>query len=482
MPPETQVNGDRRALWPPLEKALARCVASGTHLPISQKGVRQQPGVVSNGPEKACGDLAQRAGVLMGNEALLSGVEQPQYRQELTRHWRALVAASAGMAAGFLLNHYIANIFAPHLLDAFPWTRAQFALVGAFGMINLATIPLIGRLTDRIGIRPVAAVGVIAFPLTFVALSLMSGSFTVFAIISLLQYLLCGATTSSIVYSRLIAERFTTARGIALAIGATTPALVGVIASPLLQLLIDTQGWRAGYLAVAAYVGTVGLIALMLLPRRLPSQVSARPKAKRGEGDYRLIFGSRTFWIVAGGFLLCNLIYPLQSSQMKLMLEENGVDSTAGSWMISLFAGGVLAGRFLCGVALDRFPAHLVAGIALGLPGIGLLTIASGMASPTVLATSIAVMGLSLGAESDLAAYLVMRYFKLEIYGTVLGLVVTSLALSASLGSVILSATLHVTGSFSAYLLFGSAGCIGGAALFLMLGSMPAAAPDPVQQ
>lgn len=382
------------------------------------------------------------------------------------------------MGGGFLLNHYIANIFAPHLLDAFPWTRAQFALVGAFGMINLATIPLIGRLTDRIGIRPVAAVGVIAFPLTFVALSLMSGNFTVFVIISLLQYLLCGATTSSIVYSRLIAERFTTARGIALAVGATTPALVGVIASPLLQMLIDAQGWRAGYLGVAAYVGVVGLIALALLPPRLPSQASDRPKAKRG-GDYRQIFRSRTFWIIAGGFLLCNLIYPLQSSQMKLMLEENGVDSTAGAWMVSLFAGGVLAGRFLCGVALDRFPAHLVAGIALGLPGIGLLVIASGLASPAVLAISIAVMGLSLGAESDLAAYLVMRYFRLEIYGTVLGLVVTSLAVSASLGSVILSATLHITGNFSAYLLLGAAGCISGAALFLMLGRMPASAPPP---
>jgi MFS family permease len=408
-----------------------------------------------------------------------AALHHPRYRAELGRHWQALVAASAGLGAGFLLNHYVANIFAPHLLAEFGWTRSQFALVGAFGLVNLATIPVIGRLADRLGVRPVAMVGVIIFPLTFVALSLMSGSFAMFVAISMVQYLLCAATTSSTVYSRLIAERFVTARGLALAIGATAPALVGIIASPLLQRLIENSGWRSGYLAVAAYVAIMGAGALAFIPpRAAPADQGARAKKKPGDGDYRLIFRSSPFWIIAGGFLFCNLIYPLQSSQMMLMLEENGMDRATGAWMVSLFAGGVLAGRFLCGAALDRYPSHLVAAIALGLPGIGLLVISSGLATPAMLALAIGLMGLSLGAESDLAAYLVMRFFKLEIYGTVLGLVVTALALSASLGSLVLSATLHMTGSFSAYLFVGSAFCLVGAALFLMLGSRePVAAP-----
>lgn len=393
----------------------------------------------------------------------------PRYGSEMHRHWRALVSASAGLGAGFLLNNYIANIFAPQLIAEFGWSKAQFALVGACGFINLATIPLVGRLTDRVGIRPIATVGVVAFPLTFVALSLMTGNFPVFVIISILQYLLCGATTSSIVYSRLIAERFITARGMALAVGATTPAFIGVVASPLLQLLIDTEGWRRGYLGVAAFVAALGVVALAFIPSRLLLG-KGQAGAARG-GDYSKILKSGTFWIIAGGFLLCNLIYPLQSSQMKLMLAENGVSSSQGSWMISLFAGGVLAGRFLCGAALDRYPAHLVSAIALGLPGIGLLLIASGLTSPPVIVVAISLMGLSLGAESDLAAYLVMRFFKLEIYGTVLGLVVTALALSASLGSVLLSAVLHLTGSFSAYLLIGGLSSLAGAALFLLLSS-----------
>lgn len=402
------------------------------------------------------------------------------YRQELKQHSRALFAASAGLASGFLLNHYIANIFGPRLVEAFGWSRSQFALVGAFGLINLATIPLVGRLTDRIGARPVAAVGVVAFPLTFLALSQMQGSFTAFVLISIAQYLLCGATTTSIVYSRLIAERFLSARGLALAIGATAPALVGMAGSPLLQMLIDSQGWRAGYIGVAAYVAIVGTLALMLMPARTAEKRAAGTKSGMDRAGYRLIFKNRTFWHLFIGFLLCNLIYPLQSSQMTLMLAEQGVTADKAAWMVSLFAGGVLAGRFLCGLALDRFPSHLVATIALGLPSFGLIAIASGFGSPLMLGVAVMVMGLSLGAESDLAAYLVMKHFDLRIYGTVLSLVVTALALSASLGSMLLSATLAMTGTFIAYMMLSAAACVVGALSFLMLGPTRAPAAEAV--
>lgn len=393
------------------------------------------------------------------------------YRQELKLHSRALFAASAGLASGFLLNHYVANIFGPRLVEAFGWSRSQFALVGAFGLINLATIPLVGRLTDKVGARPVAAVGVVAFPLTFLAFSQMQGSFTAFVLISIAQYLLCGATTTSIVYSRLIAERFLSARGLALAVGATAPALIGMAGSPLLQMLINSQGWRAGYIGVAAYVAIVGALALILMPSQSPERRAASKKPGMDRAGYRQIFRNRTFWLLFFGFLLCNLIYPLQSSQMTLMLAEQGVTAERAAWMISLFAGGVLAGRFLCGLALDRFPSHLVAALSLGLPSFGLLAIASGFGSPMMLGAAVVVMGLSLGAESDLAAYLVMKHFDLRIYGTVLSLVVTALALSASIGSMVLSATLAMSGTFTAYLMLSAAACVVGAFFFLMLGS-----------
>ncbi len=183
-------------------------------------------------------------------------------------------------------------------------------------------------------------------------------------------------------------------------------------------------------------------------------------------------FAAAAFWAIAGGFLLCNLIYPLQSSQMNLMLLEAGADSETASWMISLFAAGVMFGRFACGLALDRFPAYVVAAVALGLPALGLFTHSLGAEATLILAASVAVMGLSLGAESDLVAYLVMRYFRIDVYGTVLGLVVTSLALSSVLGSVVLSITLRMFNHFSVYMFVSAILCCLGTGLFTLLGRL----------
>jgi MFS family permease len=396
---------------------------------------------------------------------------QGSYGAEISANKRVLAAVTAGMGAGFLLNHYIANTFAPNLIDEFGWSRSGFALVGALGLISLLVIPFVGRMTDRVGSRRVAMIGVITFPLTFIAYSQMSGSLTAYAVITLIQNLICGATTSSVVYSRLIAERFVTARGLALAVAATSPALVGLLGTPALQNVIDAQGWRAGYLAVAAWTAVIGGLALILIPRRTPDDpVKAKRKRRTAREDYPLVLRSPTFWAIFAGFFLCNLIYPMQSTQMKLMLLENGATPSFAALLISVFAGGVMVGRIACGLALDRFPAHWVAAIAMGLPAIGLFMLAAGVSTPPVLGLAVVLMGLSLGAESDLAAYLVMRYFPVAIYGTVLGLVVTSLALSATIGALVLSYTLNLVDHFWLYMLIAGITSVIGALLFLFLG------------
>src|SRR3546814_14812328 len=78
-------------------------------------------------------------------------------------------------------------------------------------------MPIIGRLTDRFGVRRIAATGVLAMPLSFIAFSLYRGGIGGYVVIYALQ-LIFGTATSATVYSRLVAERFNLARGLALAL------------------------------------------------------------------------------------------------------------------------------------------------------------------------------------------------------------------------------------------------------------------------
>ncbi|MCX7283617.1 MAG: MFS transporter [Novosphingobium sp.] len=400
-----------------------------------------------------------------------TGHQGALYGKEMRQHKREMTGVAAGMGAGFLLNHYTANIFAPQLISEFGWSRAEFALIGALGLLSVLVVPIAGRMTDIFGCRRVALVGVISFPLTFVAYSQMNGSISLYAAITVIQNLLAGATTSSLVYSRVIAERFVAARGLALGIAATSPALVGMLGTPLLESVIGQHGWRAGYLSVAGWTAVVGGLALLLIPSGTQRRRSGTDeRARRARVDYIMVLRAPKFWAIFFGFFLCNLIYPLQSSQMKLMLLESGASAQLSAALISAFAGGVMLGRLVCGLALDRYPPHRVACVAMGLPAIGLTLLAAGVTTPAALSIAVVFMGLSLGAESDLAAYLVMRYFKVEIYGTVLGLVVLALGLSAAFGAAVLSISLKSANHFWPYMSFAAVMTCLGSVVFLTLG------------
>ena len=402
---------------------------------------------------------------------------------ELRRGWRPLSAASIGLAFGYTLNNYVMNLMSPHLIAQFGWDRASFALLGLVVILAIVCQPIAGRLADRFGERSIAMIGVICAPLLYLLLSRQTGSFAQLATISALQVVLVGGTTSVVVYTRLIARAFAEARGLALGIAASAPAMAGAAASPLIALAIAQAGWRATYVAIALAVGLFGALALALMPREPRAATGGKAPAERpAPVAWRDLLGNRAFRLIIGGTLLCNLTITLQMSQINLLLGDAGVAAPQAALMLSLYGAGIIVGRLLCGVALDRFPAHRIAALAMAAPAMGLLILASGTGSLPLLALAIATLGLSLGAEGDIGAYLVMRYFPPAIYSTVVGLVIGSLAASGAIGTLLLSASLWGTGAFTAFLLL-SAGCtLAGAGLFLGLRrctpfAMPDAAP-----
>jgi len=129
----------------------------------------------------------------------------------------------------------------------------------------------------------------------------------------------------------------------------------------------------------------------------------------------------------------------------------------------------VIVGRILCGLALDRFPAHIVAATCFLIPSAGLAVLATGVSSVPLIAFSVMALGFSLGAEGDIAAYLVIRYFRAELFSTVLGLVAAAMACSALVGAAILSRSVAATGSYSLFLGISATTMFLGGLAFLLL-------------
>lgn len=394
-----------------------------------------------------------------------------QGANEFRRNWKPLTASFLGMASGLSLNSYILSIFAPYLLGEFGWSRAQWATLGLVQLGLLVIMPLVGRLTDLFGVRRVAAVGAVVFPLSLLAVAGMNGSLSVYLAIYITQTVLCASTTST-VYSRPVAEAFTLRRGVALAIiGSATP-LVAALGSPLISAFVAQHGWRAGYVLMAVYSAVCAAITIALLERsaaaRPESALSDTPAAKAGV--YREIARMPVFWTMLAGCFLVNLPFTLAISQLKMVVLDQGITDAHAAVMVSVFAVGSIVGRVAAGFGLDALPAHIVAAITFGLPFAGLLLLASPYDSVAVVGTAIALIGVSFGSEGDVVPFLVTRYFPIEVFSTVLGLLTASIASSMALGNAALGVVLARTESFDLYLLIAAAGAFLGSALFLMLG------------
>jgi MFS family permease len=391
------------------------------------------------------------------------------YLGEIRANWRYLAGASVGQAGGYYFITYVTNVLTPHLIRQFGWTASEVALIGTTAFASMLSQPLAGRLSDSLGVRRMAMIGVVCTPLVLLGLGAMTGALSLFFVLSLLQIVVLGGTTTAPVYSRLIAFRFDRARGIALAIAACAPAAVAAVLIPSLSNLVDANGWRAGYVALALYTAIAGAIAVLLIPAGADRAGRAEQASRDQSKDYGAIVRNRAFQLIVVGFVLTNLAITLQTTQLKVMFLDRGIDSANGTLAVSLYALSVLIGRISCGFALDRFPAHIVAALFLGLPGIGLIILASGTTAPALIIVSVLCLGLSFGAEGDIVAYLVMRFFKLQVYSTVLGLIFGALALSVATGALLLSVLLKLSGSFVPFLLLsGTCALIGGGIFWLL--------------
>jgi MFS family permease len=404
------------------------------------------------------------------------------YLREIRLNARTLLAVSVGIGLGAAISYYTMSLFAPPLIAEFGWSKADFALVGSIPLITAILVPLAGRFTDRFGPRIAAAIGFAAVSLGFLALAFMRGSLTEFFIIYAAQNSL-GILTTSLVFCRVIVERFDAARGIALSILMTGPPLFGAIAAPVLGAIIHAEGWRAGYIALAILSAGGGVLTVALMGR------STRP-AEKHDHQLRLtwqelfaLLRHPVFLLVVAGMFLVNLPQVLTNSQLKLIMLGNGLGDSAATWMLSLYAIGVIVGRFITGLALDRIPAHIVAIGSLGLPAIGFFIMATQLDAFWILALAVSVVGLAQGAEGDIGAYLISRSFDMKNYSLLLSFVMAGIVGGTAVGSALLSVSLRLTDDYQPFLLFSAVVTIVGALLFFLTGGRKRTSPvQPLTQ
>ncbi len=407
-----------------------------------------------------------------------TGRETLSYWGEFKAHGHNLLGAALGIGFGAAMNHYMTNLFAPPLLAEFGWEKSQFALIGVMPLATMVVLPFQGRLTDRFGARFAAGIGVAVLPLTFLAFSMMNGNIGHFFAISFVQALV-GMLVGTLCYTRVVVEKFNAARGMALSLAMTGAPVIGAVLTPVVGATIEAEGWRAGYRLLALISAIGGVSALVLIGRSrivrvAPGEIDPDAPHLRPTGtfwqDLRVIARQPAFALMMVGMFFCNFPQVLVGSQLKLVVMESGAPSMLATWIVSLYATGVVIGRLVSGVALDRVPAHYVAIFALGLPAVGFLALASPYDAGWILVGAILLVGLAQGGEGDIASFLTSRSFDLRQYSFVFSFIASAMFIASAAGSITLSLTLGSYGSYDVFLAICAVLTLLGALAFFMTG------------
>ena len=126
---------------------------------------------------------------------------------------------------------------------------------------------------------------------------------------------LVGVASSTVTYSRVIANWFDRKRGLALGLSSTGTGLGAFIGPSLAQFLIERGGWRLAYLGLAGLTLVVALPVVAIFLRGTPEEVGlspdgeARPSGNKPEADRTGMTVSEAmrtpkFWLLCGIFFL----------------------------------------------------------------------------------------------------------------------------------------------------------------------------------
>jgi predicted MFS family arabinose efflux permease len=317
--------------------------------------------------------------------------------------------------------------FVAPLQAEFGWSRTDVTSSFLYSTITLALIsPLLGALIDGVGVRRLS---LISIPLVSIVLFLMSragGSVWTFHALFALSALVGGGTTP-ISYTRAVNAVFYKGRGLALGISLAGIGIAAIVLPLFLAWIIQLSGWRTAYLALA-------LLALVPWPFVWwginPSQAEA-PKTSNQTVD-RGALRTTVFWTIGIAFAAVGIAVSALVVHMIPLLRDAGMSSLDAARTTSIIGIGVLGGRLLIGYVIDRFFAPYIAALMFSATALGcLLLLVTGVTFAPLAAL---LIGFSLGAEVDLIAYLIARYFGMARYGFLYAISYAMFAIGAAAG------------------------------------------------
>jgi predicted MFS family arabinose efflux permease len=397
---------------------------------------------------------------------------------EWRRGWPLVAAAMIGIGTGPGLFQNLSSLFTTGMVDEFGWSRGEIATAAGIGLLGGVAVPFLGRLADRIGVRPVIIGAMLLLGFAYIGLAAIGGEIWQYQLL-ILCLALSVPGTSALVYGKLIGAAFVAHRGLALGIATSGISITTLVLPPIIGAVIAAYGWRGGFVALGVLTAAIAL-PLVLFALRGRAAAPTRPDPEEAAATHPVegLTGAEArrdgrFWRLAMTALLINLATIGLVTQLVPFGLDRGLSAGQAALLLASFGASQVVGRLAIGFLVDRFrPQWMAAGAAM-ISSFAFLALQVEQPGFAFVMFAVFAAGLMNGAEHDLMPFFGVRLFGLRAFGEVYGTLLM-IALIGTASGIVGFGRLHdATGTYSIALAIGTAALALAAVLFLSLRDRP---------
>ena len=399
-------------------------------------------------------------------------------RNFFRNRWWVVLASVLGLIVGAgSINVFAVGVFMKPVSDGLGVGRGTIsAAAGMASIFSSLASPFFGRMIDKWGIRPVMLPSIAIFALAVAGLSFLQASplylYVLFPIVGVTSV---GQTPTA--YAKAISAWFDKERGLALGIALAGVGLGVTLVPQISEFLIRGFGWRMAYVGLGVAILILGFLPVAIFirePTAADEAEPARPQQKVGSGLTlsEAVTGSWRYWALIVAFFLGATAINGTLTHVVPLLTDRGLPVSAAVGMLSVSGMAMIMGRIFSGYCLDKIFGPYVAIVFFLLPLAGIALLYSGAAGSIPLIGTI-LLGLGIGAEFDLMAFFVGRYFGMRSYGVLYGLMFGIAQIGNAVGSNIMGWSFQILHSYSPALIVFVGALAVTCLLFVPLGSYP---------
>jgi len=334
--------------------------------------------------------------------------------------------AMVGLALGpsVIANLTVAAYITP-IEKEFGWSRVDVSF--AFTIVAyliVAISPLQGVLVDRFGPRRVVLTSIPLFALSLAALYFTPNNMAVYYLLWAIVPI-AGIGLWPLGFLQAVTPWFD--RKLGLALGCANAGIgVGSTLLPMLVLgpMIAAYGWRSALLTLAVLVLVISWPVVAYCLREPSVQEAAARKASGAGKTFGFTFQQAvrepTFWMLNTGFFLLGITATSLVTQQAPLLRDAGWTAAETAQLQTTFGFGLLFARVLIGFVIDHiFAPRVLTTVSIG----GAVACVLYATHPNLGYLSALLIGFLLGAEFDVLAFLIKRYYGNLAYGRIYGVI-----------------------------------------------------------